>query len=264
MNKKGFTLTELLVVIAIIGVLSVIIIPNVVKVNENINERLYNQRVEYIIEGAENYANANPDIFNGGDTAEVYVWELVLGNYLDADSSDSEICSTKTGGGTVEGTLSVGCVSNPKDQTSMNDQKIILTKKAVGVVAELDGNPGDETVSDGSAFLVDKVCEGWDKGQFLGKSATGDSYCKCTGRLATNNLKIESYNFSNGEYGTSKGSAVSSCIIVSKNDNGDVNNWLKYGASTANWRVLGLYSIPKEGGGGNEIVAKMITSTIVD
>ena len=38
MNKKGFTLTELLVVIAIIGVLSVIIIPSVVKINESINK----------------------------------------------------------------------------------------------------------------------------------------------------------------------------------------------------------------------------------
>ena len=49
MNKKGFTLTELLVVIAIIGVLSVIIIPSVVKINENINLREYEQRKTYNI-----------------------------------------------------------------------------------------------------------------------------------------------------------------------------------------------------------------------
>ena len=35
MNKKGFTLIELLMVIAIIAIISMILIPNVININEN-------------------------------------------------------------------------------------------------------------------------------------------------------------------------------------------------------------------------------------
>ena len=45
MNKNnGFTLVELLVVIAIIAILSLLVVPSVITVNKNINERLYNQK----------------------------------------------------------------------------------------------------------------------------------------------------------------------------------------------------------------------------
>ena len=54
---------------------------------------------------------------------------------------------------------------------------------------------------------------------------------------------------------------VDSCIIVSKDEsNGNVDNWLKYGATNANWRVVGLYDL----GGENGIVAKIITSAPID
>ena len=62
MKKKGFTLIELLVVIAIIAILSVIIVPSIITVNKNVNERLYQQKKESIISAAELYASNNPDI----------------------------------------------------------------------------------------------------------------------------------------------------------------------------------------------------------
>ena len=140
MNKKGFTLTELLVVIAIIGVLSVIIIPSVVKINKSINEREYEQRKTYIESAAEMYASDKPDIFGGGDVAYVYVWQLLQENYLNADSESEETCNYKAGeNGTQieENRLGIGCVSDPRSSTSMNSQMIKLTRKTVGIVAEL-------------------------------------------------------------------------------------------------------------------------------
>ena len=131
MNKKGFTLTELLVVIAIIGVLSVIIIPSVVKINENINLREYEQRKTYIQNAAELYASDKPDIFQGGDVAYVYVWQLVAENYLNADLDGSDdACKYYTINGVTSlvadsedenvrnSMLSVGCVSDPVNQSS--------------------------------------------------------------------------------------------------------------------------------------------------
>jgi hypothetical protein len=48
------------------------------------------------------------------------------------------------------------------------------------------------------------------------------------------------------------------CMIVSQDASGNVDNWLKYGNATANWRVLGVYSV-----NGN-LYAKMITSDVVE
>ena len=75
MKKNGFTLIELLVVIAIIAILSVVVIPSVITVNKNVNERLYNQKVENIESAAELYASNNPDIFNGADRVYVYQYQ---------------------------------------------------------------------------------------------------------------------------------------------------------------------------------------------
>ena len=46
-------------------------------------------------------------------------------------------------------------------------------------------------------------------------------------------------------------------MIVSNKESGDVDNWLKYGSTQANWRVLGLYKI------NGQIYPKMITSDVV-
>ena len=261
MNKKGFTLTELLVVIAIIGVLSVIIIPNVVKVNEGINEKTYDQRKEYIIEAAEMYASNHPDIFANKDYTEIYVSELLLENYLEPDANDDS-CDYKTdaNGADVaidaEYKLSSGCVTDPRYSTSMNDVKVKVTKKAVGIVAEFgDAQPGPDPES---KKLTVKVCQGIKLGTFAGKYGTGaDEYCECVFDYANDTVsKLV-------KKGTS--TEVDACVLVSNNDTGSVDNWLKYGSSSANWRVVGLYRIPTESDATKkEIVAKIITSSVVD
>lgn len=264
MNKKGFTLTELLVVIAIIGILSVIIIPSVVKINESINQREYEQRITYIQNAAEMYASDRPEIFAGKDYEYVFVWQLVNENYLNADSndetcnyyetSDGQILDIDSAPDEIKATkLAVGCVSNPVNSTSLNSKRVKITKKTVGIVAELE-KPGDdnETNAD-SELLVKKVCDAIKNHKVVGKydvpteSDSKDCECIYSGADITGLKKTG-------------GGAVNSCILTSTSDsNGNVDNWLKYGSSSANWRVVGLYNIEGEG-----VVAKIITSSVVD
>lgn len=245
MKKYGFTLIELLVVIAIIAILSVIIVPSVITVNKNVNDRLYQQKKESIISAAELYASNNPDIFNGADKVYVYVYQLIDANYLKVDSA--------FGSGACQGEENInnGCVIDPRsssDKPILNNEKVLLTKKAVGVVGEFNTDSGDP-LSD-SDTLVNAVCNRFANGTFKGVSgfdASGNPiYCTCEGW--DNNTK----QF------TSLSGGAASCIIVSDSESGNVNNWLKYGSSEANWRVLGIYSVD------GVLYPKMITSDVID
>lgn len=240
MNKKGFTLIELLAVIAIIGILSLVVVPNLMNVRKNINNRLAEEKKEHIISAAELYATNNPDIFGGTDVVYVSVQELIDAEYLEIDVKvDDSECN-----------IAGGCISNPayqEDESSnlspkfFNSSQIKLTKKSAGVVAEF--STGEEA-SSSSATLVEKVCEGFGN-SYIGKTLDG-SICRCS---------IDNHIVSLIK---DAGGAANECILVSKDENGNVNNWLKYGSSDANWRVIGLYDID-----GN-VSAKMITANIIE
>ena len=272
MKKDGFTLVELMAVIAIIAVLSVIIIPSLVTVNKNINSRLYNQKVDNIESAAELYASNNPDIFNGADRVYVTVYQLIEANYLEID--------TKNGQGNCKseyGKTEMGCVIDPRaeddngnaisgEDTVLNNKTVLIVKKNVGVTATLedkkDIDPGSNTT------LVDAICNGFPEGnkiseaQFLGYTQVGTEIKECECRREGGQVTGIVQKGTNSE--------VDACMIVSKKDSGDVDNWLKYGSTEANWRVLGLYWIDDDTSGPNqnkqeygEIYPKMITSDVV-
>jgi prepilin-type N-terminal cleavage/methylation domain-containing protein len=238
MNKKGFTLIELLVVIVIIGVLSIVIVPSILNINKNINERLLNSKIEEIESGAVLYANNNEEIFNGTDTAYVYVYELVETNYL---TTDVPVTDSKCDG-TSDNTTK-GCVINPTNNESLNNNYIILKKEGVGVTAELviiDQDPsGDDSVT--SNNLVDVICSGFASGKFEGQAHSGGNIVACTCDKAVGATKL-----------VVKGTTtqVNACLIAGDN----VNNYLKYGSSRPNWRVLGVYNLD------GTLTVKMITS----
>ena len=59
MRKKGFTLVELLTVIVIMGIISLILIPNVIKIRKDYLEKTYESRVRLIKNSALDWANEN-------------------------------------------------------------------------------------------------------------------------------------------------------------------------------------------------------------
>ena len=252
MKKTGFTLIELLVVIAIIAILSVIIVPSVITVNRNVNERLYEQKKESIISAAELYASNNPDIFNGADKVYVYVYQLIDADYLKVDNKFGDGACLS---GSAEN-ISKGCVINPAPNPEegkpviLNNDKILLTKKSVGVVGVYDDGGADDEPLSYSDTLVNAVCKRFENGTFKGVSSINEATntpveCKC--------VKDEN----DKEYVKLTGD-VEACIIVSDSSSGNVNNWLKYGSSEANWRVLGIYSV------NGTLYPKMITADVID
>ena len=274
MNKKnGFTLVELLVVIAIIAILSLLVVPSVITVNKNINERLYNQKSDYVERAAELFATNKEDIFNGAEEVKVYVYELLAANYLEADKTsecpDKDISGKSIGNPTgisVSEANKYGCMINPIDKTNMNNDMVILRKKSIGVVAEfvpVGKTDTSTTVSDDSDTLVNTVCKligstGADR--LYAKWDTGDTdYCWCKvvdGKAVLYKAKVKK----TGSVYTITGDGINeddhptACVIAGSNP----NNYLKYGSNKANWRVVGLYDL------GGSISAKMITLDPVD
>lgn len=244
MNRKGFTLIELLVVIAVIAILSVLVVPSIMSITRNTKTRLYNQKVEYIISAAELYGSNNPDIFQGTDVVDVPVETLLAANYLKADENAGDACKAVD--------YPNGCVVDPRDNTILNEKYVTLTKKSVGVVGSFGGS--DSTLISSSETLVKKVCDGFTNGSFYGKFGEGDNdYCGCSNDFS----KLLKATLDDKGNITLTNQEVDACLIVSNKNSGEVNNWLKYGDSQANWRVLGVYKVD------NKISAKMITSGVV-
>lgn len=241
MKKKGFTLIELLVVIAIIAVLTLIVIPSVIKINRNVNERLLSGKIEEIESSAILYASNNQEIFNGTDEAYVYVYELIESNYLTVDvKTTDDRCPEANRGATTK-----GCMVDPTAESnataSLNMNYVVLRKQGAGVTADYqDGNPSNPN-GDTPTTLVDAVCIGFDNGTFVGQTTNASGTvvsCKCNAKLNATKLVDSSNN------------EVEACLIAGDNP----NNYLRYGDSKPNWRVLGVYKV------NGSLSAKMITS----
>lgn len=258
MDRKGFTLMELLVVIALIGIITVIAIPSIVTINNRINRRLYKSKVEDIVASGELYGTNNPDIFNGRVEVKVYVYELINAGFLSVDkSADDDVCQTVS---SDEYKSDKGCVMDPVNRVSMNDNYVLLRKEAIGVSATFQGKTTD--ISSGT--LVEQVCERFMNGTFTGKFGTGvNDYCGCAYtdgkpsglyKLKMSNGKPEEKD---GKKVVETGSSakVSACLVAGD----ETNNYLKYGGNM--WRVMGVYDVYDD---GNRLVAKMITNDNID
>lgn len=96
-NKKGFTLIELVVVVAILGVLALLIVPNVVKRVDEAREAVVDANIKVINNAIKMYYAAEgeyPDISNisnetGTTDLEKLLTVLQSKEYLDADEVES-------------------------------------------------------------------------------------------------------------------------------------------------------------------------------
>ncbi len=129
MNKKGFTLTELLVVIFIISLLLTLVVPSILFIRKAINENLYERKKEMILLDAELFGK---DLGFTSDTL-IHVYDLVINDYILADvDNKNEKC---TGNHTTK-----GCVTNPIDDSSLNDTPILIKRNKKGYEAIWEGS----------------------------------------------------------------------------------------------------------------------------
>lgn len=106
-NKKGFTLTELLATIAILALVATIATPAVIGISNSIKENMYKSKVKLLLQAAKLYGEDNEDL------AEISVKDLCEKDYINKDDNASD----KT-----------ECVLNPKDNESMGNCKINITR----------------------------------------------------------------------------------------------------------------------------------------
>lgn len=141
-KKSGFTLTEVLIVIVIIGIILAIAIPSIVAIRKRINERLLDNKKQLILVAAENYGRDKNFI---QDTT-IYVYTLIDSKYINAEVD-------KGHGGCTGGHSDNGCVLNPVDDSSLNEERILIKVTGNSVIAIWNGEEGSTTDKD----LVDSV-----------------------------------------------------------------------------------------------------------
>ena len=141
-NKSGFTLTEVLIVIVIIGIVLSIAIPSIVTIRKRINERLLESKKDIILVAAELYGR---DKNITSDTI-IYVYTLIEAGYIDVDIIQNN--SNCQGNHTDD-----GCVINPVDDTSLNNETILIKRTGKTIIAIWNGKEG----SSSSEELVDSI-----------------------------------------------------------------------------------------------------------
>ena len=112
-NKKGFTLTEILVTIAIIGIVLLIAVPSIMSINRSIKKRELETKKEAMISAAEKYVKSNISEFGGATIIQIPVRTLVYYGYVNSDEECSE---------------PIGCVIDPTNDESMNDEIITIKR----------------------------------------------------------------------------------------------------------------------------------------
>ena len=82
MKKRGFTLTEVLGVIVILGLIALIIFPNINKSIKNSKQKLYNQQITLIEENARKWGVEHTAELPDSGSYYLELNDLVLGGYI--------------------------------------------------------------------------------------------------------------------------------------------------------------------------------------
>ena len=86
MKNKGFTLAELMGVIVILGILLLLVVPNVVKSIKDSKQKIYNAQINNIKLALENWKNDHIELLpEDGESIYLTITQLKRDNYLDND-----------------------------------------------------------------------------------------------------------------------------------------------------------------------------------
>lgn len=91
MKNKGFTLIELLVVIILLGLIVTLFIPNVIKILQQNNIKIYKVKENELIEACNDYIDYDSDFTFDGNEKYITMNTLVSKNYM------SKIIDTQSG-----------------------------------------------------------------------------------------------------------------------------------------------------------------------
>jgi type IV pilus assembly protein PilA len=125
-NNKGFTLVELMAVIVILAIIVSIAVPSSIAISNKIKTKMYNTKVDMIIDAAKLYGQDNSSVVSSENNPcqnPVTVKTLMDNGYIKKDDTDEK-------GNAI--------VQNPKDKSSMNNVKVCIYKKNNRVYAKLN------------------------------------------------------------------------------------------------------------------------------
>ena len=123
---SGFTLVELLGVIVILALLITIAVPNVIGLSQKIRKNMFCTKVDNIEIAAKMYAEDNLDGFNNNQM-EIYVSDLIDNNVFKKEDKNCVLRNS-----------SKPCVKDPRNNSMMDTDKIILTKQDKKIVANYE------------------------------------------------------------------------------------------------------------------------------
>ena len=123
-KNKGFTLVELLAVIVILALILTIAVPNVIALSKRIRRNMYCTKVENIESAAKLYANDNIDGFTN-NTMTIPVSTLIENNVFKKEDKNCVVRNS-----------SKPCVKDPRNNSMMDTDNIVLTKQDKKIKAE--------------------------------------------------------------------------------------------------------------------------------
>lgn len=140
MNNKGFTLIELLAVITLLAVIGGIAYVSVTAINQNIQTKMIEKKLEMIEEAAilygqdkrESVVNSSKK-YDGYSCISLIVSDLVNEGYMDKDNNNECLTSSSLTGD--------GCVIDPSDKSNYLDKyKVVIYYKNKRIRAIVDKN----------------------------------------------------------------------------------------------------------------------------
>ncbi len=110
--KKGFTLIELIITVSIVLLLSLLVFPSMIKVNNETREKEYNAKIKLILVAAKEWGSDN--LIELSDICtNIFVRDLINLEYIDGDNEDKTI------------------MTNPVTKESMNNIIICVTYEKI-------------------------------------------------------------------------------------------------------------------------------------